>query len=224
MTTPCFGMARVLTVFCIGLLASACGAATDDDMDEERAATTEALQSPGLANADMVPVKTPRGMPEVWDQPDSTGVFEERGKCGPTAVANLLKLYGKEVSPAQADKDGVNWLVGTRGINVRDYLQRKHPSLGCTLEHPEDGAAFLRRELDAGHPVMVWFNTSGLLQSHWVTVVGHLGAGANEIAIVMSWGRYYKVAMPKLVEAWENVYWIRHPSIVCDAKTNYIVR
>lgn len=223
MTTQGFGR-RVLAMACGGLMMSACALDNEDDVEEQTASTTEELGSPGLASSDMIPIKTPRGMPKPWDQPDSTGWFDERGKCGPTAVANTLKLYGINVSPAQADKDGVHWVVGSRDVQIRDYLREEHPRLGCTIEHPRDGAKFLRDELDAGHPVMVWFNTSGLWQSHWVTVVGHVGKGASEVAVVMSWGRYYKIAMSKLVEAWRTVYLTRFPSVVCDAKTNLIVR
>lgn len=207
------------------LLAALVGCGVEQAEDEETEATADALQSPPMAQSEMKKIPIPAGMPAAWEQPDSTGWFDERGKCGPTAVANTLRLYGKEVSPAQADHDGVNWLVGTRGINIEPYLQRQHPELNCTLEHPTDGPAFLRKSVDGGHPVMVWFNMSGgFLGSHWITVVGRRGAGANERAIVMSWGDYYEVPMSKLDAAWRNVYAIRRPSIVCAAKTTHIAR
>ncbi len=198
----------------------------DDPQEEEQGATADELQSPPLAQSDMKRIKAPAGMPVPWDQPDSTGLFDERGKCGATAVANVLKLYGDtDVSPAKADADGVRWWVGARGINIEAYFRQKQPQLGCTLEHPEEGPGFLRAHLDAGHPVMVWFNmSSGFLGSHWVTVVGHRGTGAAEVAIVMSWGAYYTIPMSKLDAAWRNVYAIRRPSVVCSARTNLIAR
>ncbi len=215
---------------CLSLVAilslAACSGADDPPQDEEAGATADELQSPALAESDMKRIKAPAGMPVPWDQPDSTGLFDERGKCGPTAVANALKLYGiSTVSPAKADADGVHWWIGSRGINIEAYLHDKQPQLGCTLEHPEEGPGFLRAHVDAGHPVMVWFNMSGgFLGSHWVTVVGHRGAGAAEVAIVMSWGAYYTIPMSKLDAAWRNVYAIRRPSVVCRAQTQLIAR
>lgn len=219
-------MLRLLTssllAVCMFVVTACTTAAPDGD---EGDATADELQSTPLATSDMTRIRTPAGMPEVWDQPDSTGWLEERGKCGPTAVANTLRLYGIEVSPKDADRDGVHWVVGSRGIIVEKYLVDHHPRLGCSLEHPQDGAAFLREKVAGGHPVMVWYNTAGgFLQSHWVTVVGVRGEGANEAAIVMTWGGYYTIPMAKLVKAWRNVYWIRHPSVVCDAKTEKLAR
>lgn len=211
----------MLAVFTV----TACASEEATEAEDDAASTEDELQSAPLSQRDMTKIKTPPGMPEPWDQPDSTGWLEERGKCGPTAVANTLRLYGIEVSPKDADRDGVHWVVGSRGINIEKYMHEKHPRLGCTLEHPKDGPAFLRSELAAGHPVMVWYNTAGgVLQSHWVTVVGIRGTGENERAIVMSWGGYYTIPMDKLDRAWRNVYWIRRPSIVCDARTSKIAR
>lgn len=181
--------------------------------------TSDELRSAALDAAFMKKYPQPAGMPKPWDQPDSTGWFDERGKCGPTAVANLLKLYKINVSPQEADTDGVNWIVGTRGTQIRDYLEDYHPQLGCKIEHPTDGPAFLRSKLASGQPVLVWYNTSGFMQSHWVTAVGTVGSGANELVIVMSWGRYYSIPMAKLDEAWSNVYGLRRPSIVCNQST-----
>ena len=52
-----------------------------------------------------------------------------------------------------------------------------------------------------------------------MVAVGVIGSGAGERVVVMSWGRYYSIAMDKLDAAWRNVYWIRRPSIVCAKKT-----
>lgn len=195
-------------------LASACASPAEED-GADAASSEDALQSVPLAQSDMKPYPRPDGMPVPWDQPDSTGLFDERGKCGPTAVANLLRLYGTEISPDEADRRGVHWWIGTRGLSIRDWLDDEHPELGCTLEHPTDGPAFLRRHLAKGQPVLVWFNTQGGLSSHWVTAVDVVGSGAGERVVVMSWGRYYGISMTKLDAAWRNVYLIRRPSIVC---------
>lgn len=198
---------------------SATAAPADATDDGEIEATADALQSSPLTQGEMVRFAAPAGLPTPWPQPDSTGLFDERGKCGPTAVSNLLRLYGTDLSPADADRSGVHWWIGTRGITIRDWLTEKHPRLGCTLEHPHDGPGFLRDHLGRGQPVLLWFNTAGGYNSHWVTAVGITGAGAGERVVVMSWGRYYTIAMDKLDAAWRNVYWIRRPSIVCDAQT-----
>lgn len=204
---------------------AACAAPEDIEADEGSAgeSTDDALklQSAPLADSDMKRVATPAGMPKPYDQPDSTGLFDERGKCGPTAVANTLRLYWIDVTPQQADAGGVHWVIGTMGRQIESYLKRNFPELGCSLQHPKDGASFLRTQLDGGHPVMVWFNTEGL-SSHWVTAVGHKGTGDAEVVIVMSWGRYYAISMKKLVAAWDNVYGIHNPAVACTDKTTLL--
>jgi hypothetical protein len=199
-------------------LVSACAAETTDDADSSEAD----LQSSPLGDSDLVPYPHPGGMPNVWAQPDSSGFFEEGGKCGPTAVANLLRLYKIERSPTTLDAEGVHWVVGTRGITIRDWLDAHAPSLGCTLEHPTDGPSFLHDHLAAGHPVLVWFNMQGGLASHWVTAVGIVASNTGPRVVVMSWGRYYSIDLAKLDAAWRNVYLIRRPSIVCAAKTKLL--
>lgn len=211
----------VLTLGFVAALLTACATEVDDEAPAE--ATADELQSSPLPDGEMKAIPTPAGMPKPWDQPDSTGWFDERGKCGPTAVANVLKLYGINVSPDEADRDGVHWIVGSRGINVEGYFDAKFPNLHCSLEHPEDGPAFLRSQIKSGHPVMVWFNTGGsFLSSHWVTAVGLQGTGASERVVVMSWGRYYTISMSKLDAAWRNVYLIRRPSVVCTPKSTFV--
>lgn len=211
-----------ITIAVLGLLAVAGCGAPEDDEEEAADAAADELRSAPLSSGDMRRVAQPAGMPKPWDQPDSTGWFDERGKCGPTAVANTLRLYWIDVSPEEADRAGVHWAIGTMGRQIVRYLDDHHPELGCSLEHPQDGAAFLRKELAGGHPVMVWFNTEGGLSSHWVTAVGVVGKGAEEDVIVMSWGRYYAIRMSKLVTAWRNVYGIRNPAVVCDERTQLL--
>lgn len=214
----------IASITLLGLLGASGCAGAEDVEDETSAESADELRSAPLATSDMRRVAQPAGMPKPWDQPDSTGVFDERGKCGPTAVANTLRLYWIDVSPQEADRAGVHWVVGTMGRQIERYLDEHHPELGCSLEHPQDGAAFLRKKLAAGHPVMVWFNTSGSWSSHWVTAVGVVGKGADEDVIVMSWGRYYAIKMTKLVSAWRNVYGIRNPAVVCDERTQLLRR
>lgn len=200
------------------LAMTACGVPADDEPSAELTEDAIEIQSSPLANGDMKRIAQPAGMPKPYEQPDSTGLFEERGKCGSTAVANMLMLYWVDVSPQQADRGGVHWLIGTMGRQIESYLRNEQTELGCTLQHPRDGAVFLRSQLSTGHPVMVWFNTEGL-GSHWVTAVGTRGTGDAEVVIVMSWGSYYSIPMKKLVGAWRNVYGIHNPAVVCAEKT-----
>ena len=209
-------LAAVATISCDAADEDAPPAPVDESSED-----FSLLQSAPLAESDMKAIATPAGMPKPYEQPDSTGLFDERGKCGPTAVANTLLLYWISVTPQQADAAGVHWLIGTMGTQIETYMQEFHPELGCSLEHPENGPGFLRAEIDSGHPVMVWFNMPDA-DSHWVVAVGHTGAGAAEQVIVMSWGRYYAIPMSKLAAAWKMVYGIRNPAVVCADRTTLL--
>jgi hypothetical protein len=209
-----------LAIATIALVVNGCSAE-----DGTQATSDDEIVSSPLAVSAMAPIATPSGMPEAWAQPDSTGVFNQRGKCGAAAVANALRLYGIEVSPEQADRDGVHFVIGSLARNLHTYLDDHHPQLRCEVDHPLDGAGYLREKLDGGHPVMLWFNTEGgFQQSHWAVAVGHRGAGADEKVIVMSWGAYYEIGMDRLEHAWRFVLGLPHPAVVCEATTSLIVR
>lgn len=198
--------------------------ATEEESDEEFETTNDELRSQPLNDTDMVAIATPKDMPTPWKQPESEGRFDQRGKCGPTALANELRLFGIEKSPEDLDDDGVHFAIGTLQWQIEGWLKKNHPELGCKISYPWDGANALRKQLDAGHPVMVWFNTDGGFSSHWVTAVGHRGSGADEKVIVMSWGRYYEIPMKKLDDASKWVYGMRHPTVICAETTDKIVR
>ena len=208
------------------VLASVSGCAAPPEEDDSTIAADEAsaLTSPPLGESDMVPIGKPAGMPDVWGQPDAEGFLDARGKCGPTAVANVLRLYGIEVSPPEADRDGAHWYVGARDVDLLDYMQGHHAQLGCGIEHPANGGRFLRDSLATGRPVMIVFMFGNGLQSHWVAAVGRRGKGADEKIIVMSWGQYYTIPMAKLLASWRNVYGTRNTTVVCDATTSHIAR
>jgi hypothetical protein len=218
---------KVLSItVCAALSMTACVASDVEEQDEdedELESTADELQSSPFVRRNMKLIARPSGMPAPWAQPDPTGQFGQNGKCGATAVANTLRLYGIEVSPQKAEDNGVRWFIGATTRQIEPYFDKHHPRLGCSTEHPEDGAAFLRREIRAGHPVMVWYNVEGTLSSHWVTAVGVRGSGASEEAIVISWGKYFAMPMKALVDAWRQVYGQRHPSVVCDATTKMVV-
>lgn len=221
---------RVLGLLLLALAPAACAdAAPEDDetADEEPVSTSEdplTAAARGLLQREMKRMPDPAGMPRAWSQPDSDGWFDERGKCGPTATANTLRLYGKDgISPEACYEAGVSWVVGSRPVDIAGYLRRTQPQLGCRVVYPEDGPALLRAAAKTARPVMVWFRTEGLT-SHWVNVVGVRGAGATEQAVLMSWGRYYTVPMRRLDEAWQSVYGFRHPAVLCSARSAYLGR
>lgn len=218
-------LARLLACSLAALPLVACAAEEEQAAEEEEIpaeAQAGELRSAQLAEADMTKIPNPPGMMRPWDQPDSTGWFGERGKCGQTALANLVGLYGVQLSPQEAEARGVYSVIGTRGTPIRNYLRDNHPGFGCSIQHPTDGPGYLRSHIRSGHPVLVWFNTAGFYTSHWVPAVGIVGSGADERVIVMSWGRYYSIPMNKLEEAWRNVYGMRRPSIVCTRPTRLV--
>lgn len=215
--------AGALTALTLAACATETPSENVDDGDSV-GATDDELRSAPLNDQDMVAIPTPEGLPEPWDQPDSSGWFGARGKCGPTAMANMLRLHGVELSPDEADKAGVHWLVGTLTWQINSYLKQNHPELQCRTSFPWNGAKALRGQLDEGRPVMVWFNTAGGWSSHWVTAVGHHGSGDAEKVIVMSWGRYYEIPMKKLDDSSKWVYGLRHPTVICEAQTGNVVR
>lgn len=50
--------------------------------------------------SDLTPIwKAPSGAPRPFEQPESDGWFGEKGRCGPTAIANLLMLSGIRSAP-----------------------------------------------------------------------------------------------------------------------------
>ena len=216
----------LLAVSLAAFALTACATESDSDSDDENVGeTNDELRSAPLGESDMVQIPTPANMPAVWKQPDSEGWRGARGKCGSTALANELRLYSIEKSPDELDDAGVHFVVGTLQWEIERWLKKNHPELGCRTSYPWDGAKALRGQLDAGHPVMVWFNLGGgTLESHWVTAVGHHGSGDDEKVVVMSWGRYYEIPMKKLDDASKWVYGMRHPTVICSEATDKIVR
>ncbi|MBX3228415.1 MAG: C39 family peptidase [Labilithrix sp.] len=216
----------VVGVFAAFALVGCATEVPDEDVDdgESVGTTDDELRSSPLDDKDMVEIPKPEGMPDAWKQPKSTGRFEQGGKCGPTALANMLRLHDIELSPEEADKAGVRWVVGTLQWQIDSYLKRNHRELGCRTSYPWNGAKALRNEIAAGRPVMVWYNTDGALTSHWVVAVGIRGSGSNEKVIVMSWGKYYEIPMKKLDDASKWVYGLRHPTVICSATTDNVVR
>lgn len=218
MRLSAFAVAALIVATSAGCSAEASDPPPDESVDGTDAMTNARV----LKESEMIRVAVPAGYPQPWDQPDSDGIFDEKGKCGPTAVANALKLYGRgNVSPEQAYEGGVQWVVGSLPVQLSGYLNRTQPDLHCAVTFPPDGPAFLRAAVATGRPVMVWYRTEGMT-SHWVTVAGIHGSGVSEGVVVMSWGRYYRINMQRFEQAWSNVYGFVRPSVVCGARTNVV--
>ncbi len=205
----------------LALVVGGCAVADEDEASVGASDHAMTSAAKGLQASEMRVIAPPRGLPRAWPQPDSDGWFDERGKCGPTAVANLLRLYGKDgVSPDAAYDAGVRWWVGSRPPDLGGYLDRKHRDLGCRITFAPDGPALLRAAVATDRPVLAWFRTEGL-SSHWVAVAGVRGPASSptEEVVLLSWGRYYAVPMTRFAEAWDSVYGFRNPAIVCSARS-----
>jgi len=183
----------------------------------EQMGSTESAYSGPIP--DMVGISAPADAVASWAQPDSEGTFDQYGYCGATAASNLLRWYGKEVSPSSAIDDGCWSYIGTRAPTLAAYLKRHHSELGCsyeTLGFYDDGLATLRQSLEAGRPVIVQFMT-GSLNAHWVTVIGVQGAGDDPQIVVMSWAGFYTLQWSRLQDAWRRAWGGYYPHIVCDS-------
>jgi hypothetical protein len=201
------------------LLTAACTTATDDSEEESAVGETSDAYTGRLATLE--PTSRPRGAPESWNQPDSEGVLGQNGYCGATAAANLLRWYGREVSPRQAINDGCWSYIGTRPSTLAAYLRNKHPDLDCrygTMAWNADALQNLKNALAGGRPVVIEFMTGGL-NAHWVTVIGVRGEGANTSLVVESWGGYYTVKWNDIQDAWRRAWGGYYPYIMCQGQT-----
>ncbi len=87
------------------------------------------LQSAPIANGDMKKVARPAGMPIPYQQPDSTGWFDEKEQVRPDRrgqhAAASIGSGGRHAE--QADRDGAHWIVGTMGRQIESYMDKFHP-------------------------------------------------------------------------------------------------
>ena len=206
-----------------GLLATGCAVDADDaegEGDEEVQSSAE--QAFSLANADYKRIPTPKGMPKVWSQPDSRGVLDAQGMCGPTSVSNMLLFYGRNISPEGVYNGGGISLVGTTGRRMENYLDEKFPQLDCDFGHANIFAPlkFLRDQLKLGRPVNVMVGMSGA-QAHWVTVVGITGTDEAPKVRVMTWGSYREIEWKKFRQNWDLNYGGVYPYVSCAPRTAF---
>lgn len=156
-----------------------------------------------IESKDFKPVSAPKGMPAVWAQPDSRGWFGEKGMCGPTAVANTLRLLGMEKSPTSIYEEGAHSLIGLTPNAMEAYMTKHYASLGCDAETVDTGKPLLLRLLRAKRPVNVLLSGLDGVNAHWVTVVGARSPKAKTVFTVMSWGRYYEIDEDVLLRSWD---------------------
>ena len=168
------------------------------------------------------PVPRPPGAPESWPQPPSDGIFGQWGYCGATAAANLLRWYGREVSPKEAIAKGCwSYLAGTFPGTLRDCINAIAPNLDCSLGNARARAPLddLRAHLQDGHPVIVLYMT-GVFEAHWVVVTGVEGDDSDANVIAMSDAHYISLRWSELGRAWGLAYDGPFPTITCQAKTS----
>jgi hypothetical protein len=199
------------------LFVSGCEASNEEIEDSEE--TTGAIGS-GSIREEVVGRSFPV---RVWPQPPDEGWFGQYGYCGPTAVANLLRLHGIEKSPRTAIDQGCWSFIGTSpGVMVR-YLQREHPSLDCDHRVVPGNANpldVLRVLLDADHPPIILFGNGGL-KSHWVVVTGVSVDKRGTWVEYMSEGDFVASRWTDLQPRWESVYGFRYPLIACAATSRF---
>jgi len=194
-------------------------ASTVDEPDDVVQESEAALGPSGTIPFEDVPRSFPV---RPWEQPPDEGWFGQYGYCGPTAVANLLRLYGIEKSPRTAIDEGCWSYVGTTPGTMQRYLRREHGDLGCDrrVVGGLDPLEVLRVLLDADHPPIVLFK-NGRLMGHWVVVIGVSVDARGAWVEYMEDGAYHKSSWAELEPRWSSVYGMRYPLIACAAKARY---
>lgn len=169
----------------------------------------------------LVPVAKPGSRwPDPWEQPGGTLLD---GKCGLTAVSNMLRLYGKEVSPKSIDKSTYrSWGPGLRRDKFAEDMNRlsKSKSFESRAIKKGDALGTLRGHLDAGRPVAIMYMT-GRVSAHWVVVCK---VEADGSLIVQSWGRYYRVAWSEIQGPWRRGYGGDYPHVVGKGPSPFLAR
>jgi hypothetical protein len=211
-----------LGAIAIALLLSGSGCASTEEEEAVGEDVGEANEAYTGRVAEMKRIgRSYPGAPASWAQPDSDGTFDEKGYCGATAAANLLRWYQKDVSPDQAIADGCWSVIGTRPATLARYLQKHHASLGCALhkmDRDADALAGVRASLRAGKPLVVLFMT-GYLNAHWVTIMAVEGRGPDPNLVVMSWAGFYRIKWSEFQAPWRAAYSGPYPHIQCSARS-----
>jgi ABC-type bacteriocin/lantibiotic exporter with double-glycine peptidase domain len=100
-------------------------------------------------------------------------LFPDRSnQCGPAAVAGVLRFWGKDVSMAALKQEIYrDSLKGSLSIDLLLAAQAH----GMSARLLEGGMAQVRKELDAGHPLVAFLNQGlrVLPVGHYVVLTGY---------------------------------------------------
>lgn len=158
---------------------------------------------------------TPTLPASVWNHPKSTLMD---GKCGTTAVSNMLLLYGIKQSPASIDLSKYrSWGPGMRRDKLAENLNTLSGKKFFSRSLPEgsDPLASLRSHLIAKKPVavqyMIYDTTS--IEAHWIVVV-KVESGTNPAVYCITWGGYRSMPWSDLKDRWRRGYGGPYPHVV----------
>jgi hypothetical protein len=175
-----------------------------DDTDDGVAGGESAFTA---SSSDFHFVTRPAGMPEAWQQPDSEGEFNRYGKCGQTAIANMLRLNSLELSPKEIFDGGVRSLIGLFPSEMEKYFTAATPQLNPKNGHgdSEEPLQTLKDHLTKKHAVAIVMGVDGL-NAHWVNVVGIRGESSPDPRLVIqTWGRYAELNWSVVEKNWRRV-------------------
>jgi hypothetical protein len=218
-----FALWPLLVVSTLVIAPAVSGCSGDDPADGQPADTTS---ESAIEPEDYRTFKAPSSWPSPWKMPEATGIAGAEGKCGSTALANLLKFLPGEKSPTPAElaELGAKDWIGTAPWTMKDVLHdvgSKRGLSGCGAfilgGSDADAWAWLNGSLRNGSPFVALIDYS-FLKLHYVTVVG----ATEQDVIIMDEG-YFKLKKSIFMNAWRHpleVY--RHFVAACDfPKTKY---
>ncbi|NJL99049.1 MAG: hypothetical protein HC924_09655 [Synechococcaceae cyanobacterium SM2_3_2] len=152
--------------------------------------------------------------PDTWDQPCGTLMD---GKCGLTAVANMLRWYGAEISPKSLDKRRYrSWGPGLRRDKFAEDMNQLWPGSGFQSRDIPNGYCplrILRGHINAGRPVAINYMTNSLA-AHWVVVVQVSDEEDNPLLVVQSGGGYHQTRWLDIQDAWRRGWGGEYPHVV----------
>lgn len=187
----------------------------------------------GVAKSDdvkLTQVAKPSGLPDAWKHPDDTSLLD--GKCGLTAVSNLLRLYKIEVDPASIDESRFrSWGPGLRRDKFAEDMNELAKELefeSRNLEDDTDALSRLERYIAEGKPVAIMYMTNKeapSVEAHWIVVVAIRRTSdqpRNPKLVVQSWGKYHEVEWNEISGAWKRGYGGSYPHVVGKAASPYL--
>ncbi|MBL8871499.1 MAG: hypothetical protein JNK90_17115 [Planctomycetaceae bacterium] len=177
----------------------------------------------------LIRTEKPKGFPDAWDHPQDTSLLD--GKCGLTAVSNLLRLYGIEVDPKDIDQAKYrSWGPGLRRDKFAEDMNVLAEGKGFEskcIEEGVDALGVVESYLADGKPFAIMYMTnkkSPSVEAHWVVVVAILPSEEpkNPKLIVQSWGEYHEVEWNEIAGSWKRGYGGDYPHVVGDSSSPYL--